>query len=126
MREQSLEFLRSIVETPSPSGFEQQVARLYRSYVEPCCHRLTTDLMGNVTAVINPDAPMRFMLAGHMDEIGFIVHHIDEDGFLFFSTIGGIDGRRLTNQVRHRLCPGSPWDRDTATSALRRDAACAA
>jgi putative aminopeptidase FrvX len=92
MREQSLEFLRSIVETPSPSGFEQQVARLYRSYVEPCCHRLTTDLMGNVTAVINPDAPMRFMLAGHMDEIGFIVHHIDEDGFLFFSTIGGIDG----------------------------------
>ena len=34
--------------------------------------------------------------------------------------------RRFTNQVRHRLCPGSPWDRDTATSALRRDAACAA
>lgn len=48
---------------------------------------------------------------------------------------GGNDGivttfsvvaRRLTNQVRHRLCPGSPWDRDTATSALRRGAACAA
>ena len=34
--------------------------------------------------------------------------------------------RRLTNQVRHRLCPGSPWDKSTATSALRRDAACAA
>jgi putative aminopeptidase FrvX len=91
MREQSLDFLRSIVETPSPSGFEQQVARLYRDYVEPCCDKVTTDVMGNVTAVINPDAPMRFMLAGHMDEIGFIVHHIDEDGFLFFSAIGGID-----------------------------------
>lgn len=39
---------------------------------------------------------------------------------------GGIRQRRLTNQVRHRLCLGSPWDRDTATSALRRDAACAA
>ena len=93
MREQSLDFLRTIVETPSPSGFEQQVARLYRDYVQPYCHKVAIDVMGNVTAVINSDAPMRFMLAGHMDEVGFIVHHTDDEGFLFFSTIGGRQSR---------------------------------
>jgi putative aminopeptidase FrvX len=91
MREQSLDFLKSILTTPSPSGFEQEVAELYRHYVEPFADKVTTDVMGNVTAIINPDAKTRFMLAGHMDEIGFIVHYIDEDGFLFFSSIGGTD-----------------------------------
>ena len=91
MRDQALDFLKAIVAAPSPSGFEQPVARLYRDYVQPFAHQLTTDILGNVSAVINPDAPMRFMFAGHMDEIGFIVHYIDENGFLFFSTIGGTD-----------------------------------
>ena len=91
MREEALEFLKRIVAAPSPSGFEQPVAQLYRDYVRPFSHRVTTDIMGNVSAVINPDAAMRFMYAGHMDEIGFIVHYIDEDGFLFISTIGGTD-----------------------------------
>lgn len=100
MRPQSLEFFETIVETPSPSGFEQEVARLYRDYVRPYCDRVATDVMGNVTASIHPDAGMRFMLAGHMDEIGFIIHYIDEDGFLFFSPIGGIDvGTELGQRV---------------------------
>lgn len=83
--------LKRIVSTPSPSGFEQPVAQLYRDYVTPFADRVTTDIMGNVMAIINPDAPMRVMYAGHMDEIGFIVHYIDDDGFLFFSPIGGTD-----------------------------------
>jgi putative aminopeptidase FrvX len=53
--------------------------------------KVTTDVLGNVSAVLNPTADLRIMYAGHMDEIGFIVHHIDEDGFLFFNTIGGTD-----------------------------------
>ena len=91
MEEQALDFLKAIVAAPSPSGFEQPVAQLYRNYVEPYAYQVTTDIMGNVSAVINPDAEVRFMYAGHMDEIGFIVHHIDDNGFLFFSTIGGTD-----------------------------------
>jgi putative aminopeptidase FrvX len=87
----SMAFFKSIVAEASPSGFEQRVARLYRDYVEPFADRVTTDVMGNVTAIINPDAKTRIMFAGHIDEIGFIVHYIDEDGFLFFSTIGGTD-----------------------------------
>lgn len=91
MRSDSLDFLKSIVATASPSGFEQPVAELYREYVRPFADIVTTDVMGNVTAKINPDASFRFMYAGHMDEIGFIVHYIDQDGFLYFSSIGGTD-----------------------------------
>lgn len=91
MQDQSLQFLKSLINAPSPSGFEQPVAQLYRGYVEHHADHVTTDQHGNVTAVIHPSAPMKIMLAAHMDEIGFIVHHIGEDGLLFFSTIGGHD-----------------------------------
>jgi len=108
MRDQSFDFFKSVLETPSPSGFERDVAELYRNYVRPFSHRVATDVMGNVTAVINPEAPLRFMLAGHMDEIGFIVHYIDDNGFLFFSSIGGTDvateiGQRVWVHGRERV-----------------------
>ena len=91
MRDASLQFLRALVETPSPSGYEHIVAGLYRRYSEPFSAGVTTDVHGNVTAVLNPDAPMKIMLAGHMDEIGFIIHHIDDAGLVYFGAIGGHD-----------------------------------
>jgi endoglucanase len=87
----SLEFLASLIAAPSPSGYEQRVAHLYRDRVAPLADRVTTDDMGNVVAALNPDAPMRIMLAGHMDEIGFAIHHVGDDGLLYFSAIGGHD-----------------------------------
>jgi endoglucanase len=109
MLDDSLGFLRSLITTPSASGFEQKVAGLYRSYAEPFSHNVTTDVLGNVTAVINPAAETRIMLAGHMDEIGFIVHYIDENGFLHFSSIGGTDtateiGQRVFVHGRETVC----------------------
>jgi putative aminopeptidase FrvX len=108
LRELSLEFLKSVVVTASPSGFEQPVAALYRDYVRPFAHSVTTNVLGNVTAMINPDASTRIMFAGHMDEIGFIVHYIDENGFLYFSTIGGTDvateiGQRIWVHGREKV-----------------------
>jgi endoglucanase len=91
MRAQSNAFLKALVSASSPSGFEHPVAQLYRNYARPYADQVTTDIHGNVTAVINHAAPMKVMLAGHMDEIGFVVHHIDEEGLLYFSTIGGHD-----------------------------------
>ena len=91
MRKESLALLQEFIATPSPSGFEQSVARQYRKYVTNFADKVTTDVMGNVTAIINPDAEKRFMYAGHMDEVGFIVHYIDAEGFLFFNTVGGTD-----------------------------------
>ena len=91
MRSDSLAFLKSIVSAPSPSGYEEPVARLYREYAERFADRVATDVHGNVQAVLNPDARIKVMLAGHMDEIGFIVHHVSDEGLLYFSAIGGHD-----------------------------------
>jgi endoglucanase len=91
MRSVSLEFLKSIVAAPSPSGYEQPVAKLYREYMGSFADRVTTDVHGSVAAVLNPGAGMKIMLAGHMDEIGFIIHYISDEGLLHFSPIGGHD-----------------------------------
>ena len=91
MRDESLRFLEQLIKAPSPSGYEGEVARLYRDYARPYADDITTDVHGNVTVVLNPDAPVRIMLAGHMDEIGFIIHDIGEEGLLHFMAIGGHD-----------------------------------
>ena len=91
MRSESLDFLKAIVNAPSPSGYEQPAARAYRSYTEGIADRITTDVHGNVAAILNPEASTRIMLAGHMDEIGFIIHHLDDEGLLHFQAIGGHD-----------------------------------
>ncbi len=91
MRSESLMFLQDIVNTPSPSGYEERAAEVYRQYASGFADDVTTDVHGNVAAILNPAAEMRIMLAGHMDEIGFIVHYISDDGLLYFSGIGGHD-----------------------------------
>lgn len=91
MRPESLEFLKEIVNTPSPSGFEERAAEVYRRYTTPFADEVKTDLHGNVAAILNREAETKIMLAGHMDEIGFIVHYIDEKGLLYFQGIGGHD-----------------------------------
>jgi endoglucanase len=67
------------------------VAKLFRQYTGSFADQVTTDSQGNVTAVMNPDAAMKVMLAGHMDEIGFVIHYINDEGLLYFSPIGGHD-----------------------------------
>jgi len=108
MRAESLEFLKAIVNAPSPSGYEQPAAKVYRDYTQPFADRVTTDVHGNVAAVLNPDAAMKVMLAGHMDEIGFIIHHIIDEGLIYFKGIGGHDsvipvGQRVWIHGRERV-----------------------
>lgn len=91
MRQESLDFLKDLVAAPSPSGYEQPAAAAFRGYVERHADKVATDVHGNVTAALNPGAEMKIMLAGHMDEIGFVVHHISDEGLIYFSPIGGHD-----------------------------------
>jgi len=91
MRQESFAFLKRIVDTPGPSGYEQAVQRVYREEVSRYADDVRTDVMGNVIAVRNPEGRPRIMLAGHADEIGFQVRYINEDGMLYFGTIGGHD-----------------------------------
>ncbi|MBS1717030.1 MAG: M42 family metallopeptidase [Armatimonadetes bacterium] len=98
MRAESLDFLVEMVNTPSPSGYEERAAEVYRKYTKPFADEVRTDSHGNTYAILAPDAPMKIMLAGHMDEIGLIVHYIDDQGFLYFKTIGGHDSTVMVGQ----------------------------
>lgn len=98
MRPESLEFLKQLVNAPSPSGFEEPAAEVYRAYTGAFADAVTTDVHGSVCAAINPGAPMRIMLAGHMDEIGFVIHYISDDGFLYFMGVGGHDSAIVVGQ----------------------------
>ncbi len=91
MRDESYSFLKELVEAPSPSGFEQPAAAVWRREASKYADSVSTDVLGNTIAVKNPDGAPRVMLAGHVDEIGFMVRYINDDGFIYFAGIGGHD-----------------------------------
>ena len=95
-------FLKQVLETPSPSGYEQPVQRIVRAWAGEFADEVTTDSHGNVFAARFPegkpaDAP-RVMLAGHCDQIGLMVQYIDADGYLSIQPIGGWDMQILLGQ----------------------------
>ena len=98
MEQKQLEFLKTLVETPGVSGYEEAVQQVVRDYAEAFCDTMTTDLHGNLILCKNPDAPVRVMLAGHADQIGLIVSHINDDGFIYTQTVGGWDPQQLIGQ----------------------------
>lgn len=91
-------FLKRLLDTPAPSGFEGPAARVWRQEAETFAHKVATDVSGNSLAEINPDGFPTIMLDGHIDEIGVIVTYIDDDGFIYFSCIGGWDAQVLPGQ----------------------------
>jgi endoglucanase len=98
MEAAACDLLIKLLETPSPSGFERPIQDVVRAYVGDFADRVTTDLHGNVIAAKNPEAPIRVMLAGHCDQIGLLVSHIHDQGFLHAQTIGGWDPQQLIGQ----------------------------
>jgi endoglucanase len=98
MHEASRAFLVNLLETPSPSGFERPVQDLVRTWVQAYADEVRTDRHGNVIAVLHPVGQPRVMLAGHCDQIGLMVQHIDEHGFLYVQPIGGWDMQILLGQ----------------------------
>ncbi|MDD3155629.1 MAG: hypothetical protein PHS41_12260 [Victivallaceae bacterium] len=87
----SLDFLERLLRTQSPSGYEEEAAAVFRDYLAGFCPRVETDVLGNTVGVLNETAPMRVMLSGHYDEIGFQVVYIDDGGLIYFRPNGGID-----------------------------------
>ena len=94
----NVELLKKICATPGAPGFEQRIRELVIREATPYVDEIQTDAMGNVVAIRRGKARKRVMAAAHMDEIGFIVTHIDEDGFVRFHTLGGFDPKTLTSQ----------------------------
>lgn len=98
MHEASLTFLQTLLETPSPSGFERPIQDVVRNWARAYAAEVRTDRHGNVIAVVNPGGQPRVMLAGHCDQIGLMVQYIDDNGFLYVQPIGGWDMQILLGQ----------------------------
>jgi endoglucanase len=92
------EFFEKLLAAPSPSGYESPAQEVVRQYAKPFAEEVKTDTHGNVIVVKNPEAPLRVMLAGHCDQIGLIVSHIDSSGFIYVQSIGGWDTQILLGQ----------------------------
>lgn len=94
----NIDLLKNICEVPGAPGYEQRVRALVVEAVRPLVDSLKIDNMGNVYAVKKGREEKRVMVAAHMDEISFIVTHIDDEGFLRFIPLGGFDPKTLTSQ----------------------------
>ncbi|BCX03903.1 MAG: endoglucanase [Candidatus Roseilinea sp.] len=99
MNERSIEFLKQLLSTPGPSGDEAGPARVWREEAKTFADEVRADVRGNSYAVLNgAEGAPRVLLAGHIDEIGLMVTHVDDEGYLWFAPIGGWDPQVLVGQ----------------------------
>src|SRR6266576_1082550 len=106
MRGSSLEFLKTLVNTPSPSGHEVRGQRVWLDYVKQFATETFSDAYGNCVATLNKGGSPRLMLAAHADEIAMAVNFINDEGFIYVRKLGGIDAaitkaQRVTIHTRN-------------------------
>jgi endoglucanase len=106
VHDRSVAFLKRLLDTPGPSGFEAAPARVWRDEAAGFADAVEADVSGNSYATLNADGAPTVMLAGHIDEIGLMITHIDDDGFLYFEGIGGWDPQVLVGQRVRILARG--------------------
>ena len=98
MTPESLAFLKTLLDTPGPSSFEAAPARAWRAEAQRFADSVSADVAGNSFATLNAEASPRLMFAGHIDEIGIMVTHVDDEGYLSFDGIGGWDQQVFVGQ----------------------------
>lgn len=90
--------LKEICQIPGAPGFENDIRKYVIEKARPLVDELYTDALGNVIAIKKGKSETKVMVAAHMDEISYLVTHIDDDGFVRFHTLGGFDPKTLTSQ----------------------------
>ena len=98
MRDASLNFLKTLVNTPSPVGHETRGQRVWLDYAGQFADETFSDAYGNCVAVLNKGGGPRIMLAGHADEIAMAVNYIDDNGFIYVRRVGGVDAAIMKAQ----------------------------
>jgi len=98
MNKKQVNLLKKICEIAGAPGFEQRIRNLVLEELKGLCDEVRHDNMGNITAIVKGKSRKKVMVAAHMDEIGFMVTHIDDNGFLRFHTLGGFDPKTLSSQ----------------------------
>lgn len=100
MEKDQIDFLKNLINTPSPSGFEEKSATSFLERIRDRVDQCYKDVHGNAFGVVNPEGKVKVMLAGHCDEIGMMVEYINDRGiYLFF--YGG--GNRCSYSSRERV-----------------------
>jgi putative aminopeptidase FrvX len=108
MDELLLERLQRLTAAPGPSGFESEAQEVVRQEARPYADDIRTDIHGNVIASLNPSGRPRVMLTAHCDELGFLIRYIDEQGYLYFAPIGGLDPATLPGSRVTLHAPDGP------------------
>jgi endoglucanase len=105
------EFLVDLLNARSPSGYETEAQAVVDKYVQPKADTYEKDALGNRIATVKGSGGPTLMMTGHMDELGLIITYVDDKGFLYFNTVGGIDlttisGRRVSILTRDGVVKG--------------------
>lgn len=111
MKKESFEFLLSLLNTPSPSSLETLGQKVWIDYVKNYAHRVEVDAYGNAVATLNLEGKPKILVNGHIDEIAFQVQYVDDNGFIYFSPVGGPDpklsrGRKVNIFHEGKVVPG--------------------
>jgi len=93
-----LNLLKRLCETAGAPGREERIREIVIECLRPLCEEISVDALGNVVALRRGRGRPKLMLSAHMDEISFLVTHIDDEGFLRFTPLGGFDAKTLTAQ----------------------------
>jgi len=105
MQPESFDFLKRLLDSAGPSGFETAPAKIWRAQAATFVDSVDHDVLGNSYAWLKSDGPI-VVVEGHIDEIGFQISHIDEQGFLWFGQIGGTDDQVIVGQRMRILAEG--------------------
>lgn len=101
-------FLKHLLSTPGPSGFEWAPARVWRTEAESFADLVEHDVLGNSYAWLGEPGPNTIVIEGHIDEIGFLITYVDEKGFIWFDKVGGWDDQVVVGQrVRIETADGT-------------------
>jgi len=98
VEQRAIEFLRRLLDAPGPSGYERAPARVWRQEAESFADEVYGDVTGNSYARVGSEGGPKVLIAGHADEIGLLITHIDEQGYLWFQGIGGWDDQVVVGQ----------------------------
>lgn len=91
MKKESLDFLKELTDCMSPSGFEEEAVKIWSERTKKFVDEIKVDNLGSAIANLNEKGRPKIMFAGHIDEVGFMVKYISNGGYIYFSTVGGVD-----------------------------------
>ncbi|NBD37725.1 MAG: M42 family peptidase, partial [Verrucomicrobia bacterium] len=109
--ESAPEFLVDLLNARSPSGYEHEAQAVVDRHMASAADRYEKDALGNRISYLDTKSGPTLLMTGHMDELGLLISYVDEKGFLYFDTVGGIDlntisGRRVEILTRNGVVKG--------------------